>query len=87
MGSEMCIRDRDRIDQSLMKHIDKEDEEIKYMTSKGEGSGKISTILSQLIFHAGEHRAQIVAALDKHDERTINLDKFSVWGFVLNTDL
>ena len=56
------------------------------MTSKGEGSGKISTILSQLIFHAGEHRAQIVAALDKHDERSINLDNFSVWGFVLNTD-
>lgn len=81
------LSELDRIDQSLMKHIDKEDEEIKYMTSKGEGSGKISTILSQLIFHAGEHRAQIVAALDKHDERTINLDKFSVWGFVLNTDL
>jgi uncharacterized damage-inducible protein DinB len=75
------LSELNRIDQSLMKHIDREDAEITYMTSKGEASGKISTILSQLIFHAGEHRAQIVAALDKHDERSINLDKFSVWSF------
>ena len=27
---------------------------------------KSSTIVSQMIFHAAEHSAQIVAALDKH---------------------
>ena len=79
------LSELNRIDQSLMKHVDREDEEITYMTSKGEGSSKVSVILSQLIFHAGEHRAQIIAALDKHDERSINLDKYSVWSYVNST--
>ena len=87
-GSEMIdelLVELERIDQGLLKHGRREDEEITYMTSKGEASGKVSTILSQLLFHAGEHRAQIVAALDKHNERSINLDKYSVWGFSLST--
>ena len=87
-GSEMIdelLVELERIDQGLLKHGQREDEEITYMTSKGEASGKVSTILSQLLFHAGEHRAQIVAALDKHNERSINLDKYSVWGFSLST--
>ena len=75
----------DRIDQSLMKNVDREDEEVSYKTSKGEGKSTVSEILSQLIFHAGEHRAQIVAALDKHNERSINLDNYSVWSYVNST--
>ena len=75
----------DRIDQSLLKNVDREDEEVTYKTSKGEGKSTVSEILSQLIFHAGEHRAQIVAALDKHNERSINLDNFSVWSYVNST--
>ena len=65
--------------------LDREDEEVTYKTSKGEGKSTVSEILSQLIFHAGEHRAQIVAALDKHNERSINLDNFSVWSYVNST--
>jgi uncharacterized damage-inducible protein DinB len=79
------LSELNRIDQSLMKHVDREDEEVTYMTSKGEGSSKVSVILSQLIFHAGEHRAQIIAALDKHGERSINLDNYSVWSYVNST--
>ena len=75
------ISELERIDQSLMKNVDRNDEKVTYMTSKGEGSSTVSEILSQLIFHAGEHRAQIVAALDKHNERSINLDNFSVWSY------
>ena len=78
------ISELDRIDQSLMKNLDREDEEFTYATSKGEQSSKVSIVLSQLIFHAGEHRAQIVAALDKHNERSINLDNYSVWSYVSN---
>ena len=84
-GTEMInelLSELDRIDQSLMKNLDREDEEFTYATSKGEQSSKVSIVLSQLIFHAGEHRAQIVAALDKHNERSINLDKYSVWSYV-----
>ena len=76
------LSELNRIDQSLMKNVDREDGEFTYMTSKGEQSAKVSVVLSQLIFHAGEHRAQIVAALDKHNERSINLDKYSVWSYV-----
>ena len=39
-----------RIDQSLMKNINREDEEITYTTSKGEGKSTVSEILSQLSF-------------------------------------
>ena len=84
-GTEMInelLSELDRIDQSLMKNLDREDEEFTYATSKGEQSSKVSIVLSQLIFHAGEHRAQIVAALDKHNERSISLDKYAVWSYV-----
>ena len=84
-GPEMInelLSELNRIDQSLMKNLDREDEEFTYETSKGEQSSKVSIVLSQLIFHAGEHRAQIVAALDKHNERSINLDKYSVWSYI-----
>jgi len=35
-----------------------------------------------MIFHAAEHRAQIVAALDKHNVREINLDRYSVFSYI-----
>ncbi|MSV92531.1 MAG: hypothetical protein F2951_05720 [Actinobacteria bacterium] len=40
-----------------------------------------STILSQAVHHATEHRAQLVAALELRGYATINLDDFDVWGF------
>ena len=33
-----------------MKNVDREDEEVTYKTSKGEGKSTVSEILSQLIF-------------------------------------
>jgi len=83
-GSEMIdelLTELNRIDKSLIKNVDREDGEFTYTTSKGEQTAKVSEVLSQMIFHAGEHRAQIVAALDKHNERSINLDNYSVWGY------
>ena len=83
-GSEMIdelLTQLNRIDKSLIENVDREDGEFTYTTSKGEQTAKVSEVLSQMIFHAGEHRAQIVAALDKHNERSINLDNYSVWGY------
>jgi len=40
-----------------------------------------STILSQAVHHATEHRAQIVSALELRGYETINLDDFDVWGY------
>ena len=56
----------EKIDKSLIEQVYREDEEVTFETSKGESSGKVSVILSMMIFHATEHRAQIVAALDKN---------------------
>jgi len=84
-GSEMIdelLTELNRIDKSLIKNVDREDGEFTYTTSKGEQTAKVSEVLSQMIFHAGEHRAQIVAALDKHNERSINLDNYDVWSYI-----
>ena len=70
-----------RIDAQLVKNSNLDDGEITFMTSKGERSATASSILSQMVFHSAEHRAQIVAALDKHNVRDINLDEYSVWGY------
>ena len=35
-----------------------------------------------MVFHAAEHRAQIVAALDRHNVRSINLDDYDVWSYI-----
>jgi uncharacterized damage-inducible protein DinB len=71
-----------RIDTDSLKYVESEDKDIHYVLSDGgERTSKASTILSQMVFHSAEHRAQIVAALDKHNIRDINLDEYSVWGY------
>ena len=72
----------ENIDKDLIEQSYREDEEVTFETSKGESSGKVSVILSMMIFHATEHRAQIVAALDKNNERSINLDEYSIFGYL-----
>jgi uncharacterized damage-inducible protein DinB len=40
-----------------------------------------STVISQAIHHATEHRAQLVAALEARGFSTINLDDYDLWAF------
>ncbi|MFM6842056.1 MAG: DinB family protein [Candidatus Planktophila sp.] len=42
---------------------------------------KRSTILSQTVHHATEHRAQAVAALEIRGFTTINLDDYDLWSY------
>jgi len=60
--------------------------DLKVSKDDAELAEKAATILSQMVFHSAEHRAQIVAALDKHNVRDINLDDYSVWGYQLKTN-
>ena len=76
------IDELENIDKDLIEQVYREDEEVTFETSKGESSAKVSVILSMMIFHATEHRAQIVAALDKNNERSINLDEYSIFGYL-----
>jgi len=75
----------ERIDAELVKNSNLDDSEIRFMTSKGERSATASSILSQMVFHSAEHRAQIVAALDNHGVRDINLDDYDVWSYIDST--
>lgn len=40
-----------------------------------------STVISQAIHHATEHRAQLVSALEVKGFTTINLDDFDLWAY------
>ena len=76
-----------KIDQILIDNQDIGDIDLIFRTrsdgsEKGQKKHKASTVFSQMVFHAAEHRAQIVAALDKHNVRSINLDNYDVWSFV-----
>jgi uncharacterized damage-inducible protein DinB len=42
---------------------------------------KRSTILSQAVHHATEHRAQAVSALEIRGFTSINLDEYDLWNF------
>jgi uncharacterized damage-inducible protein DinB len=42
---------------------------------------KRSTIISQAIHHATEHRAQLISALEAKGYTTINLDDYDLWAY------
>jgi uncharacterized damage-inducible protein DinB len=42
---------------------------------------KRSTIISQAIHHATEHRAQLISALEAKGYKTINLDDYDLWAY------
>lgn len=45
-----------------------------------------STILSQAIHHATEHRAQIASALEAKGFKPIDLDELDLWAFEIETE-
>jgi uncharacterized damage-inducible protein DinB len=40
-----------------------------------------STIISQAVHHATEHRAQLVSALEARGFTSINLDDYDLWNY------
>jgi uncharacterized damage-inducible protein DinB len=46
-----------------------------------------STILSQSIHHATEHRAQIASALEAKGFKPMDLDELDLWAFEIETDV
>jgi uncharacterized damage-inducible protein DinB len=71
------------LDQKLITAASQEDRELSYTF---EDTGKVvkrwfSTILTQAIHHATEHRAQLVDALDFKGYKTIVLDDYDLWAF------
>jgi uncharacterized damage-inducible protein DinB len=45
-----------------------------------------STILSQAIHHATEHRAQLASALEAKGFKPMDLDELDLWAFEVETE-
>ena len=70
------------IDQGLIDNQGIGDIDLTIKMRSGVKEHKSSTIFSQMVFNAAEHRAQIVAALDRHNVRSNNLDDYDVWSYI-----
>jgi uncharacterized damage-inducible protein DinB len=46
-----------------------------------------STILSQSIHHATEHRAQIASALEAKGFKPVDLDELDLWSYEIETNV
>lgn len=69
------------IDSELIK-IGQLDDQMIIINFEGETEHNLrSTMISQAIYHAVEHRAQLVDALEFRGYRSINLDDIDLWQF------
>jgi len=79
------LKHLERIDAAALNYVDMEDKDIHWEIDGEPRTTRASTLLSQMIFHSAEHRAQVVAALDDRGVRDINLDEYSVWSYINST--
>ena len=71
-------------DAELLQLANVEDEKIA-VTREGKTTHWMrSTIVTQAIHHATEHRAQAVSALEAKGFKAVDLDEFDVWAYEIN---
>ena len=68
-------------DARLLKLAEDADVDVILKREEGDIKRKRSTILSQAVHHATEHRAQAVAALEFAGYKSINLDDYDLWSY------
>jgi len=68
-------------DARLLKLAEDADADVILKREEGDIKRKRSTILSQAIHHATEHRAQAVAALEFAGYKAVNLDDYDLWSY------
>jgi len=69
------------LDSEIIKSGNLEDEMLTIIYKDETEKNLRSTIISQTIHHATEHRAQLVGALEFKDYKPINLDDIDLWAF------
>ena len=70
-----------RADAALLSHA-QSPEGVVYREWEGEIITRArSTVISQAVHHATEHRAQLVSALEAKGFTTINLDDYDLWNY------
>ena len=77
-----------KVDKALLECVKLDDIQLEFENY----SGKLvkrwrSTILSQAIHHATEHRAQIASALEAKGFTPVNLDDLDLWSYEIETGL
>lgn len=71
-----------KVDAMLLDYVKLEDIQLEFVNAEGELVKRWrSTILSQAIHHATEHRAQIASALEAKGFVPVNLDDLDLWSF------
>ena len=71
-----------KADAMLLDCVKLEDIQLEFVNAEGEQVKRWrSTILSQAIHHATEHRAQIASALEANGFTPVNLDDLDLWSY------
>ena len=71
-----------KVDAMLLEYVKLEDIQLEFVNAEGDQVKRWrSTILSQAIHHATEHRAQIASALEAKGFTPVNLDDLDLWSF------
>ncbi len=75
------------VDSALLECVKLDDIQIEYENYEGKMVKRWrSTILSQAIHHATEHRAQIASALEAKGFKPVDLDELDLWAFEIETE-
>lgn len=75
----------DAIDTALQESAKLDDVQLEFVNYSGNLVKRWrSTILSQAIHHATEHRAQIASALEAKGFKPVDLDELDLWSFEIN---
>ena len=73
------------IDRALRNCVELDDIKVEFKNREGQIVRRWrSTILSQAVHHATEHRAQIASALEAKGFPPVDLDELDLWGFEIN---
>ena len=75
------------VDKALLDCVKLDDVQIEFINAEKKLVKRWrSTILSQSIHHATEHRAQLASALEAKGFKPIDLDELDLWAFEMDTE-
>ena len=76
------------VDKALLDCVDLDDIQIEFKNYEDKMVKRWrSTILSQSIHHATEHRAQIASALEAKGFNPVDLDDLDLWSYEIETNV
>ena len=75
------------MDKALLDCVNLDDVQIEFINAEKKLVKRWrSTILSQSIHHATEHRAQLASALEAKGFKPVDLDELDLWAFEMDTE-